>query len=301
MTTPKQTAANRRNAEKSTGPRTPAGKAVTRLNALRHGATAETVVIPFLEDAETWEEHRQGILSSLSPVGHLESILAARVAVLLWRLGRASRYEREMISISQETREAELLKYTSDSTIEHLRDELQTMSPISQLLTCLNEMDDDKAVTGEAAVALLWHIDEVAEKFSLDESEFPGIDADATLEDLTWTAGFLRQTIAAMAEREGKSTDELFSSVRINVYYKVATLQRQLEAAVARLDRSRREHLLPEPKVRDTLARYEAHLDRSLYKALHELQRLQAARAGQSVPLPVAIDVNLDANTGEGT
>jgi hypothetical protein len=40
------------------------------------------------------------------------------------------------------------------------------------------------------------------------------------------------------------------------------------------------------------LSRYEVTLERSLYKALHELQRLQAARQGQAVPLPEAVDVD---------
>jgi hypothetical protein len=42
-----------------------------------------------------------------------------------------------------------------------------------------------------------------------------------------------------------------------------------------------------------TLSRYETTLERSLYKALHELQRLQAARQGQTVPLPVVVDVDV--------
>ena len=41
------------------------------------------------------------------------------------------------------------------------------------------------------------------------------------------------------------------------------------------------------------LSRYEVTLERSLYKALHELQRLQAARDGQAVPLPQAVDVEV--------
>jgi hypothetical protein len=41
------------------------------------------------------------------------------------------------------------------------------------------------------------------------------------------------------------------------------------------------------------LSRYEVMLERSLYKALHELQRLQAARDGQAVPLPEAMDVEV--------
>src|SRR5262245_46126737 len=41
------------------------------------------------------------------------------------------------------------------------------------------------------------------------------------------------------------------------------------------------------------LSRYEVTLERSLYRALHELQRLQAARDGQVVPLPEAVDVEI--------
>ena len=42
-----------------------------------------------------------------------------------------------------------------------------------------------------------------------------------------------------------------------------------------------------------TLSRYETTLERSLYKALHELQRLQAARQGHAVPPPEVVDVDI--------
>ena len=47
------------------------------------------------------------------------------------------------------------------------------------------------------------------------------------------------------------------------------------------------------------LSRYEVTLERSLYKALHELQRLQAARDGQVVPLPVVVDVSVSDEADE--
>ncbi len=46
MTTARQIAANCRNAQKSTGPKTPNGKAITKMNALRHGLTAQEILIP---------------------------------------------------------------------------------------------------------------------------------------------------------------------------------------------------------------------------------------------------------------
>ena len=47
------------------------------------------------------------------------------------------------------------------------------------------------------------------------------------------------------------------------------------------------------------LSRYEVMLERSFYKALHELQRLQAARDGQAVPLPVVVDVSVSDEADE--
>jgi hypothetical protein len=46
-----------------------------------------------------------------------------------------------------------------------------------------------------------------------------------------------------------------------------------------------RERLLPDDKTVEKIARYEAHLSRGLYKALHELEALQARRTGGTVPL----------------
>ena len=49
MATQQQIDANRRNAQKSTGPTTPEGRAAVRHNALKHGLTAE-ILIPSMED-----------------------------------------------------------------------------------------------------------------------------------------------------------------------------------------------------------------------------------------------------------
>lgn len=51
------------------------------------------------------------------------------------------------------------------------------------------------------------------------------------------------------------------------------------------LERMVRERLLPDEKFLDKVARYEAHLSRGLYKAMHELEALQARRTGGAAPL----------------
>src|ERR671912_953527 len=90
------------------GPKTQAGKEVARWNSTRHGIRSPAPVVPGLEKAEDWEEHRDGMLQSLSPEGHLEFVLAEQVALLSWRLHRVTRYETESIALYQEKMEDDL-------------------------------------------------------------------------------------------------------------------------------------------------------------------------------------------------
>jgi hypothetical protein len=66
------------------------------------------------------------------------------------------------------------------------------------------------------------------------------------------------------------------------------------------LDLFRRERVLPDGRVLEKIGRYEAAAERSLYKALHELQRLQAARQGQAVTPPAVLDVDVTVGGSEG-
>src|SRR5262249_8823047 len=96
-----QTAANRQNALVSTGPRSPAGKARSAKNALRHGLRSELAVLPG-ERPEDWEAHLAGIVQSLAPAGVLETELAHRVALSLWRLRRVAAFETTFVADSLE-------------------------------------------------------------------------------------------------------------------------------------------------------------------------------------------------------
>ncbi|MBU2533383.1 MAG: hypothetical protein KKB37_11625 [Alphaproteobacteria bacterium] len=88
----KQIDANRLNAQKSTGPRTPAGKALSRANACKHGLTAERVLLPG-ESAEAFEAFCSEIRAYLSPEGPLEEQLVERAVSLMWRLQRVPEFE----------------------------------------------------------------------------------------------------------------------------------------------------------------------------------------------------------------
>ena len=109
--TEKQLAANRRNARKSTGPRTPEGKASSRWNALKHGVLAKAVIPAPLEAYESREEFDallRSLCQELGPASALEEMLVERIATSYWRLARVIRAEAAAIARRQATRPSSL-------------------------------------------------------------------------------------------------------------------------------------------------------------------------------------------------
>jgi len=98
MTSYRQIEANRRNALKSTGPRSEQGKQASRCNAVRHGLTAETV-IGALEDAEDYKAFEAAITADYDAQSAVERELVLRLASLLWRLRRATTIETGLFEI----------------------------------------------------------------------------------------------------------------------------------------------------------------------------------------------------------
>jgi hypothetical protein len=92
VTSERQKAANQANARHSTGPKTLEGKAVIRLNALKHGLLAREVVLPG-EDADAFEDLWNRVRADLSPMGPIEELLVDRIVNAMWRLGRLARAE----------------------------------------------------------------------------------------------------------------------------------------------------------------------------------------------------------------
>jgi hypothetical protein len=89
---------NRANAQHSTGPRTEAGKQRTRLNALRHGLTGQTVVLP-TEDHSAYRRHSQSFLDEYQPKGATETQLVQSLIDTTWRLNRAATVETNLFSL----------------------------------------------------------------------------------------------------------------------------------------------------------------------------------------------------------
>src|SRR5260370_28706576 len=98
MTSCRQLQANGRNALKSTGPRTEAGKQTSRCNAVRHGLTAETVITA-LEDAEDYKTFEAAITADYDAQSAVERELVLRLASILWRFPRPPHKGNSLIEI----------------------------------------------------------------------------------------------------------------------------------------------------------------------------------------------------------
>jgi hypothetical protein len=93
-----QVVANRSNAQRSTGPRTPEGKEKVSHNAVKHGLLARQAVVRG-EDPEEFEAYRQAMLAEMVPAGAIEAMLAERIVGLSWRLRRAERLQNEAFDL----------------------------------------------------------------------------------------------------------------------------------------------------------------------------------------------------------
>jgi hypothetical protein len=97
MPSAKQIEANRRNAQKSTGPRTDGGKRASSLNALKHGLTGQTLLMT-PEESEAYEQFTGSIVRDLRPVGAMEAEIARSIADTRWRINRAAAIENNIFA-----------------------------------------------------------------------------------------------------------------------------------------------------------------------------------------------------------
>lgn len=98
MLSEKQVIANRNNALKSTGPKSFEGKRIASQNAFKHGFRASGMPVRSQESPE-FTRFRAELLVQLSPVGFIESRLADQVAAALWKLQRLGRIEPELLEV----------------------------------------------------------------------------------------------------------------------------------------------------------------------------------------------------------
>jgi hypothetical protein len=287
------------------GPATEKGKAVVRWNATRHGISSPAPVVPGLEKREDWQDHKDGILDNLSPEGHLEFTLAERVALLSWRLHRVTRYETESIAISQGRVEADihetarrLLRLLQESPYasthpEDIRDEAKDNRQTHNALKRLPSLEPGKVVKGEDTSSIVRAVlmaaqGAIGEEIDVEHLDLPGLPEDTYfLDELPdMKAEDVRGCVEAIARAASQDPERLLDIATNTARWKAQSAKAKVEQVEDEIDVMRRERLLPDDRTLEKIHRYEAHLSKQLYHALHELENLQKRRTtGEGTPL----------------
>jgi hypothetical protein len=279
------------------GPKTEEGKAVVRLNPVRHGVLSPTPVIPGLEREEDWQAHRTGVLSSLTPEGHLEMALADRVALLLWRLARITRYECGIIDSAQKRIPANLREeggpdrlWFDDETImdpDAIALKIKTARDYYHLLDGLLEAENTVPISAMDVCEIMLTVAEEAQVHE-EEVELPTPLSDAVSDPESFegcTIGPVREWLQAIAARAGREVEDIWNKVCLRAEEYLATRIRGANRIAPKRERLVRERLLPDEQGLGKVIRYEAHLHRQLLQTLHELEAIQARREGLRTPL----------------
>lgn len=287
----------------NSGPNTPRGKATVARNALAHGLRSALPVLPGVEHENDWKRHRAGVLRALSPSGDLEVLLADRVAVTFWRLRRVVRYETAMAAADPAANDpylgsagqfpdpdADSLADPSESAgaspLRNIQESLDVDRRDAERLRRFRALPDDASLPDADACGLLILVNLYASRLPLDSFTVPGIPAGQRITSHTpWTAALARRVIQTIGFQVGRDPEDLLELAierterRIADHVSSLALHRQ---AAARAQRTR---LLPPPEAVERVIRYEAHLSRQLYAALHELEACQSRRTGRPAPL----------------
>jgi hypothetical protein len=122
MATQAQILANRRNAQKSTGPRTSEGKNAISQNAVKHGLLVRQTIISSEKKAD-FELYRELMITELAPATPLESMLAERIVSLSWRLRRAGYIQNQTIDALNADNKTNPLAKLTQSLLSKIQDQ----------------------------------------------------------------------------------------------------------------------------------------------------------------------------------
>jgi hypothetical protein len=284
MTSQKQIEANRKNSLKSTGPNTPQAKAIVSANAVTHGLRAQHVVIDGESQTE-FNEFRDESIRHFAPVGFLEQLLTDRITAAFWRLRRVARIEVELFNYLQQPKPTfptdpcnndtqnyeppvrlEVVKtYPANSASQHLG-----QHSADETRACLNELKDTLKQISHVNISTK-HVPALRQ-YLIDMSSLDSFIDSLSPEDRSQ----VNEAIDELTQIENALKTQAIDDMRMKF-----TLGRVMLEDLKSLN------------TLSTFHRYETSIQRTLFKSLHELQRLQAARHGRSVSLPAALDLNI--------
>jgi hypothetical protein len=126
----------------------------------------------------------------------------------------------------------------------------------------------------------------------------PAVPEDAFIDEVEFTVGQLKGLVEGLARKAGiepetgradgivvSPEEQLLERVRAEARYEIVRLEGEAKEVRAQLLKKRRERVLLDEADLQRISRYEAHLSRQMYQALHELEALQTRREGKAAPL----------------
>jgi hypothetical protein len=171
---------NRANAQNSTGPRTEAGKQRSSLNALRHGLTGQTVVLPS-DDLIAYKRHCQEFLDLYQPNNKLETHLTQTIADLSWRLNRIAAIETNMLAVGI-TEQSNSLDTENDQArtafamAKAFSEQSQALANLSMYEHRLSNRFDKtvkqlREIQDERRQQVIWNMAKAAEQFQMHKAK----------------------------------------------------------------------------------------------------------------------------------
>ena len=288
---PKQIAANRRNAQKSTGPQTPAGRAVSKMNAVKHGILSKDVLVRGMYIKENGREFaalHQRFWETLMPVGPMEEMLMDQIVTTHWRLRRALKAESGEIALSVDEGHWDRKHQHPALTCmlwESFGDPVASMRNSAFgnrfLENQLKEVRASVEKEGELTEAAIQSVEYNGKSYSLTEDlKELRSQLQQNPEGLNATALRAKQKELALAYIDRKL--RLISWSKSNCEEREEKEEKAHQAAA----------VLPSPEVLEKIMRYQTMLDRQKYRAMAQLERLQRMRQGETIPPPLTMEVS---------
>jgi hypothetical protein len=300
----KQLEANKKNALKA-GVKTAEGKAIVKYNALKHGLLAKEIVIVVGDGAENPEEFSallQDLKTQLKPEGTLEELLVEKIAVAYWRLRRAYKYEVGLIRRELDDAIDDYYSETDWQDKKVNKTEKEIEHEIEQEKEAIESWRKDKRdfvrmrKEGKPLEEIYdwddnWEwLEEKVSYILTGQQDYKGFDPKHLREFLNnnanWSDDDIWQALIEVCD-EGVERHK----------GQIVALGKEKEKNRLKLQVIRKLGNIPSKEELDRLLRYEGAIERQLYKALNQLERIQRLRSGDNVPAPVEVD--LDVNIGQ--
>jgi hypothetical protein len=285
-----QLAANQRNGHFSTGPKTPNGKAVSKMNALKHGLRSSEVVVRgrcIKESPREFNAFYLGLRDDLQPVGMMEEMLVQQIATTWWRLNRVLKVESGEIRLSVDNAQwrrynpdvimkARMWELTGDPTLKMRESAFGNRFMYNQL----DEVRKSVEKEGQLTEAALKSVVLLGKPFSLTRE----------LETLRLK---LEQNTDGLDDAAFRSKQKEEALAYLN--RKMSYIGREMDRCEEREDMEEQARLaadiLLSAETLDKLIRYETTLQKKLYRSMNHFERLQRRRQGENVPVPVVMEV----------